>query len=277
VRAPHAVRPIAGLLAAAAIVAGAPGGALAAQHAKLKVSFTPYRLGRETTIRFGFHLAVPPGTVPSALTNIDLSYPAGLGFALSELGIATCSASTLEAYGPAGCSQNSLMGYGSALAEIQVGPEILHETVQVTIVRSATLEGHIALLVYAEGETPVNAQLVFPGLLLPAAKPYGGRLAIGVPLVPSLPEAPDVAVVQFHSTIGPLHLHYQEHVHGRTVTFKPRGIPLPAKCPHKGFRFAAKFTFLDATTAYAHATVPCPHARARRGRLAASGRVERAA
>jgi hypothetical protein len=258
-RAPHAVRPITGLLATLTLIASIPSTVLATPHATLKVKFTPYRLGHDTTIGFGFHLTTPPDTVPPPLTYIDLSYPAGLGFALSELGIATCSTTTLEAYGPASCPQNSLMGYGKALAAIPLGPTILNETAQITIVRTTTLEEHIALLVFAEGETPINAQLVFPGLLLPAAKPYSGRLAIGIPLVPSLPEAPDVAVVQFHTTIGPLRLHYQEHVHGHTVTFTPKGIPLPAKCPHGGFRFAATFTFLDTTSAYAHTTVPCPH------------------
>jgi hypothetical protein len=53
--------------------------------------------------------------------------------------------------------------------------------------------------------------------------------------------APDVAVVQFRSTLGPLHLRYHEHVHGQAIQYEPKGIPLPNRCPRDGFRFAASF------------------------------------
>jgi hypothetical protein len=256
-----AARQAIGLLIALTLTSTLPGTTQAAPAVKLDATFTPDRLGEETTIGFGFQIATPCHIVPPPLTNVEVSYPAGLGFALSELGLATCSTERLEARGPEGCPQNSLMGYGTALAEIPVGPEILHETAQVTILKTTEHNGYTALLVYAEAETPVNAQIIFPGLVLPATKPFSERLDMTIPLVPSLPEAPDVAVVQFHSTIGPLHLHYQEISHGHTVTFKPRGIPLPTKCPHGGFHFTAKLSFLNATHATANTTVPCPHRR----------------
>jgi hypothetical protein len=199
------------------------------------------------------------------LTGVEVSYPVNLGFALSELGLATCSPGTLEAYGPDGCPANSLMGYGTALVEIPFGPLIVRETAQVTIVRTTQQSGHLALLIYADGETPVSAQIVFPGLVLPAPAPFGGRLNMAVPLVESLPGAPYVAVVQFHSTLGPHHLTYHERVDGRIRDYEPRGIPLPRSCPRGGFPFAATFSFLDGSNAVANTVVPCPPSGSRHG------------
>lgn len=224
----------------------------------LNATFTPERLGQETTIGFGFRIAAPAEDVPPPLTRVEISYPKELAFALSELGLATCSTQTLKASGLAGCPANSLMGYGTALAEIPLGPSIVYETGRVTIVRTTGQAGHLRLLIYVNAEDPVSAQIVFPALVLPAAPPFGGRLAMNIPLIPSLPEGPDAAVVQFHSTIGPLHLHYYERAHGRVIRYEPKGIPLPSTCPHGGFRFSARFTFQGGSRSRAFTTVPCP-------------------
>ena len=165
---------------------------------------------------------------------------------------------TLENYGPEGCPANSLMGYGYALAEIPIGPTIVHQTARVTIVRTANAGRAPGATHAVNAETPINEQVVFPGLILPATEPFGGRLDMNIPLIPSLPGAPDAAVVQFHSTLGPLHLRYHEHIHGRTIEYEPKGIPLPNNCPHGGFRFSANFAFQDGTHSTAPATVSCP-------------------
>jgi hypothetical protein len=150
------------------------------------------------------------------------------------------------------------MGYGTALTEIALGPAVLHETAHVTVFRTASHQGHLTLLIYATGKAPVSAQIAFLGVVYPTPPPFGGRLDIQIPLVPTLPEGPDVAVVSFNSTLGPLHLHYRERVHGRTVSYKPKGIPLPKVCPRGGFPFAARFSFLDDSSTTARTAVPCP-------------------
>lgn len=254
-----------GLLALLMLCACVSNAAQAQQTVGLQAALTPERLGRGTTISFGFQITTPAEDVPSPLTDVEISYPVELGFALSELGLATCTAGTLEALGPMGCPANSVMGYGSALAEIPIGPAALNETTRITIVRTTENNGHLALLIYAEGKAPVSAQIAFSGLILPAAAPFGGRLKMNVPLVPGLPGGPDVAIVRFHSTLGPLHLHYDERVHGRIVKYEPRGIPLPKHCPPKGFAFAARFSFTSGNSATAHTTVPCPSSLRRSG------------
>lgn len=242
-----------------------PGAAGAGQSVRLNATFTPYRLGHDTTLGLRFQIAAPAGRVPPPLTQVQISYPAGLGFGLSELGLDTCSAATLETYGPPGCPTNSLMGYGTAITEIPYGPAILRETAEITIVRAANSNGDFALLINASGQTPVNAQIVFPALLLPTDPPYGGLLNINVPLVPSLPEAPDVAVVRFNSTLGPLHLRYHEHIHGHLIDYEPKGIPLPSSCPRGGFKFSASFAFQDGSHSNATTAVPCPATRRHKG------------
>jgi hypothetical protein len=242
-------------------VACLPVATYAAQSAKLTATLTPEHLGRGTTIGFNFRIDSPPGKVPPPLTEIDLRYPNNLGVATSGLGLATCTAATLEASGPDGCPSESLMGIGSAVAAIPIGPEIVHETAPVTIFRAPTENGQIALLLYANGATPVDAQLVLPSLLLPASAPFGGRVQIGVPLVPSLPDTPDVAVVQLRTTLGPLGITYYERHHGHTVAYHPRGLQLPDSCPRGGFPFAAQLSFVDGSTAAAHTVVPCPHVK----------------
>jgi hypothetical protein len=234
----------------------APAGA--AQSAKLTATLRPERLGHGTTLGFGFQIDATPGHVPSPVVAIDLSYPPDLGIALSGLGVETCSLSLLQSAGLNACPTDSHMGYGDATVEIPIGPDLVRENAGIAIVRAPVDNGHFALMFYADGTNPVQTQLVLPALLLAAAEPFGGRFAIQVPLVEGLPEAPDVALVSLHSTLGPAHLTYYEQVHGNAVAYSPRGVQLPKRCPRGGFPFAATFAFLDGTRTTAHATVPCP-------------------
>jgi hypothetical protein len=232
--------------------------AAAAPTVTLNATLTPEYLGQGTTISFGFNITNPANQTPPPLTNVEISYPVELAFALSELGLATCSTQKLEAFGVEGCPPNAVMGYGTALAEIPIGPSLASEAAEVTILRATNRSGHLALLIYVNAPTPISGQFVFPALLLPAKHPYGGRLDMAIPLITSFPQGPDVAVTQFHSTLGPLHLHYREQKQGHTIEYTPKGPPLPNRCPHGGFQFAATFAFQDGSHATASTKVPCP-------------------
>jgi hypothetical protein len=224
----------------------------------LRAALIPERLGAGTTIKFSFTIAVPAGQAPVPARSIDLLYPANLGIATSGLGLSTCRASTLEALGPPGCPSDSVMGYGSGTVQVPFGPEVLRERTRMTTFMAPVENGHLGLLFYANGESPVSAQLVFPGLVLPADAPFGGELSTQLPLVPTVPEAPDAALVALSTTIGPSHITYYEYIKGHFIPYHPRGILLPRTCPHGGFRFAAQFAFENGTRADAHTTVPCP-------------------
>ncbi len=225
---------------------------------KLAATLEPEHLGRGTTVGFSFEIASDTKTVPPALVDAELRYPGNLGFAVSGLGLDTCAPTRLAAFGPKACPTNSLMGFGSAEAALKAEGLIISETANVTIVRGPTREGHLALLFYANGAKPVSAQVVFPGLLIPASAPFGGAVSFAVPLVPSWPEGPDLAIVSLKSTLGPEHLTYYEHVKGKSVPYNPQGILLPKVCPRGGFRFAGVFHFIDGSQAVAKTAVPCP-------------------
>jgi hypothetical protein len=236
----------------------APAPAQARQSVKLTATLTPEHLGHGTTVGFAFRIVSPPGHVPSPPVSVDLRYPNDLGIALSGLGLETCLQSALEVFGLDACPADSRMGNGSAVVEIQVGPTIVRENAGIAVLRAPVKDGRFALIFYADGTTPVQAQIALPAFLLSAADPFGGRVDIHLPLVPGLPESPDVVLTHLQWTLGPADLTYYEQVHGRTVSYVPRGIQLPKSCPHGGFPFAATLTFLDGAHSTAHTSVPCP-------------------
>lgn len=232
---------------------------------ELSAAFSPLALGKRTTLEFGFRFVVPSGTVPPPLTGIELHYPSNLGLGLSGLGLASCDAPTLEAKGPGGCSPNAVMGFGEVFTGVVFGTETVREMAPITIVRAPDQEERLAVLFYAEGAMPVDARIIFPGLLLASTAPFGGVVNIGVPLVETLPGAPYVSVMRLRSTIGPKKVVYYEQVSGRTLAYKPLGILLPKHCPRGGFPFAGRFSFTDGSRLSAHTSVACPKPRRRRG------------
>jgi hypothetical protein len=229
------------------------------QRITLQTAFAPDRLRTPTTIQFGFHvLSANPGQVPSPVTKMSLDLPAGMGLATSTLGLAQCPPATLIEQGLAGCPASAQVGIGTAEAEMRVEHEILDESATVHALLGPPAGENEQVLFYVEAITPVGAQFVFPGVILPASGRYSGRLDTTIPLIPTWSEGPNVSVTSFSSTIGPRGLTYYRHLKDRFVPFHPRGIAVPAHCPRGGFPFRADFTFLDRTRATATSAVPCP-------------------
>jgi hypothetical protein len=235
--------------------------ARAAPTVKLLTSFTPERLGASTTIGFGFQITGENGQPPVALTAVDLNMPGGLNYVTTTLGLAICRPATLLDEGPGACSPNSRIGSGSAYVEVPFGEESGGETAEVQAFMGPPSHGNIVVLFYASGASPVSAQLVFPGELVPGYGSLAGALNTGVPLIPSVPGGSDVSIRTVHTTIGPGDFLYTRRVHGKIVHFRPRGVALPETCPRGGFRFSAWFDFADGSTATANSTVACPHKR----------------
>lgn len=253
----------AGLIAIACCFAFiTPACSYAKQTVALHVGLIPEKLGEGTTIEFGFRINAPPGEVPTPLTGIGLSYPAHIGIVTSGIGIKSCGAATLEMSGPEGCPAEALMGYGTATGEIKMEGEVIQEHASTNVFMAPFNNGDIELLFYVNGGTPLSTQLLFPGLLLPATPPFGGTLAITVPLLESFPEGPDIAIVNLQSSIGPLGITYYNHIHRKFVPYHPSGIVLPPSCPKGGFPFSAKFAFANGEYTVARARVACPHKRA---------------
>jgi hypothetical protein len=256
------MRNIKTLVAGAALLAcgclPAAAGAMASEQATLKASFNPDRLGATTTVGFSFTVATTDGLAPPPLTGIDLHMPAGLNYTDTNLGLAVCSPQKLELEGLAGCPGNSRLGSGSAYVEVPFGDGAGQELPEVQALMGPSKNGNLVVLFYANGKTPISAQLVFRGEIQPASGIFGSQLATVVPAIPSVTDGPNVSIVSVKATIGPQGLTYTKHVHGRLVHFRPTGIGVPEHCPHGGFPFSASFTFEDGSSTSATATVPCP-------------------
>jgi hypothetical protein len=210
-------------------------------------------------VSFAVSIDPPASGAPPPLSSVEVSYPSDLGLATSGLGLAACEPSALELQGPAACPADSKMGEGSALVEVPFGPATVEESASLEIYAAPSSDGYVHLAILAHGAAPVSATVLLPGVLRP------GRLQISVPPIPSLPEAPYVALVRMHATLGGA-LTYYERVGRRTVAYRPRGIGLPDRCPRGGWRLAAAFAFTDGRSSRASTAIPCPRAaRARAG------------
>jgi hypothetical protein len=253
VTAAAALPALAGPLGTSAAAAPTP------EQATLHASFTPDRLEASTTIAFGFHLQTATGLAPPPLTSVVLHMPAGMDYTHTTLGLSTCQAATLQADGVKGCPPNSRLGSGGAFVEVPFGTGSGHELPEIQAVSGPpSSDGNMVVLFYANGQFPVSAQLVFSGEVLSDTGVFGSELATTVPLIPSVPNGPDVSIVNVNATIGPSGLTYYHHVHGRLKPFHPVGIGVPERCPRGGFPFGASFVFQDGSTASAATTVPCP-------------------
>jgi hypothetical protein len=219
----------------------------------MSAAFTPEHLGAPTTISFGFQIG-QDGADTAPLTGVELAYPRNLGLATSGLGLVACSAAALEALGPAACPANSQMGYGNAVVHIRFGLEVVEEAVRLALFAGPSPDGYLHMFVYARGRVPVQAALILRATLL------AGHLAVTVPPIPSLPEAPYVSVTEMHLTLGG-DLIYYETIKGRRLAYHPAGVGLPSTCPRGGFRFAATFILLDGERVKSHALVACPKGR----------------
>jgi hypothetical protein len=155
------------------------------------------------------------------------------------------------------------MGTGKALVAVPLGPEAVYEPVAVTALMGPPEDGHTVMLFYAEGKSPVSADLVFPGQLLADSGAFGERLNTVIPLTPSVPEGADVALIRMESEIGARHLLYTRRVNGKTRLFTPEGPVVPKHCPLGGFPFAASISFQDGSHVTVASQVPCPHEIAR--------------
>lgn len=223
---------------------------------RLHAAFTPEHLGRAAAVQLDIAIAAR-GSLPPPLAEVSVLYPAGLEIALSGVGIDTCSAHLLESSGARACPADSVMGVGSALTAMQIGPQVVHEKANVTVVRAPESDGHLAMFFYAAGDQPVIARAVFIGELLPAGHDFGGRIRITIPPIMTLP-GQDIAIERLDLVLAPAGLTYYERSGGRTIAYHPKGIPLPSSCRHSGFPFNATVVFLNGLATRANTRVACP-------------------
>jgi hypothetical protein len=227
---------------------------LAGSSAKLRAAFRPERLGHPTTVSVTVNIDPPSQEPARPLSFVTVRFPSDLGLATSGLGLSTCDPQALEQDGAGACPANSKMGGGAGTVLVTFGSDEVREHVTLGLYAAPSPDGYIHVSILAEGKTPVKGLIVMSGVIHP------GQLQITVPVIPSLPETPDVAVVWLHATLGGA-LTYYERLHGRLHPYHPRGIELPRACPHGGFAFTAELAFQDGTRSSTRDLVPCPARR----------------
>lgn len=233
--------------------------ARASETVKGSIRFVPYTLGAGTTIEANVSVATPNGELPSSLIKIELHFPQTLSFTSSTLGLATCNPENLIALGPTGCPPNSRVGTGMSRVAVPFGPDIVSEKAEVVTYMGPPVHEGVTLIIFGEGHSPLSAYMLMQGSLVGGNGPFNKLLLKSdVPLIPTLPGARDVAMTSMHLDFGPRFLTYYEHVNGHTVSFRPRGLILPAVCPEGGFPFTSTMTFQDGTVTNLNLDVPCP-------------------
>jgi hypothetical protein len=233
-------------LALAALALAAPAGAQAPASAGIHPSFRPDRLGAASTLTLAIAFGGGSEGVPPPLTGFVLQLPAGLGIDLR--GVSTCPPSRLSASGAAGCPRSSMIGRGRALLRVHAGSQTLPEEAGMSVFRGPGRGGHPSIEILGHGETPLDESTTSVGLLVPGGAPFGSKLIVSVPPVPTLVYEPNASFASLSLTVG-----------GSGPAGRPGGtVAVPRRCPAGGFPFAARFTFADHSTASAAARVPCP-------------------
>lgn len=226
--------------------------------ARLHVAFVPDLAGARTTVEMSLSIAPARGRPSPSLRSLALRLPQGMGVATTTLGEANCEPASLFAAGLSGCSANALLGFGTATAVVPVPSGNVVERAELHPLMGPSHENQVEVLFYVQANTPVFAQLVLPATLAEDAPPYGEQLLTSVPLIEVWPEGPDLALRSIDTTIGPLHLLYHRRVGSKTVSFRPRGVRIPRRCPRGGFPFGAVIGFVGGTSTSAEYRVPCP-------------------
>ena len=233
----------------AACCVHAPERALAhtATGASMHASFLPDRLGATTTLTLAFRFSGGEGGIPAPLRRMVVHLPAGLGV---NLGANTsCSPARLRQSGAAGCPSGSLLGRGHALLMVHAGSQAIPEQAALLLFRGSSRGGRATLEILSRGETPLEESTISTAVVEPDGAPFGLRLNVSVPAIPTLVFEPDASFVSFSMTIG---------VPGRPRAHAAAAITVPRRCPAGGFPFSGDFTLSDHSTVRAATSVRCP-------------------
>lgn len=243
-RAAPAVALLASLLAC--LSCGVPAASAAEAEASIHPSFAPDRPGAGTALTIAVRFSGGEEGVAPPLRQAVMHLPAGLGVAVG--GVQTCAKSRLQSRGVAGCPSAALVGRGHAVLEVHAGSQTIPEESTMWAFRGPSQGGHPVLEILGRGETPLDESVVSTAVLMPDSGPFGSKLIMSVPAIPTLLHEPDASFTSLSLTIG-------------RVAGNPRAravVLVPRSCAAGGFQFAADFMLADGATASARAKAPCP-------------------
>jgi hypothetical protein len=231
------------LLIVICLCSGAASSAQAETVAAIKPSFSPNRLGAATGFTLNLDFGGEHQRVPAPVRTSVVHLPAGLG--LNVQGVGICQPTRLRSVGPSGCPASSVVGRGHALMEAELGALVITENATLEAFRGPNRGGRPLLEISGQGLTPLVERITFTGVVAADRSPYGVKLLMTIPPIPTVPTEPDASTVKFSLTLGGTGTH--------------RGsVTVPKECPAGGFPFASEFGFADGSTTSVTAQVACP-------------------
>jgi hypothetical protein len=214
--------------------------------ATISPSFSPDRLGAKAALTFTVSYTGGEFEVPSPVREAVVHFPPGLSLNIPHL--RSCTRAQIEARGAEGCPRQSLIGTGHALADIHAGEGVEREEATLWSFIGPPQNDNPTIEILGQGYTPLNERVVISGTVLPDQPPYGEKLVMSIPPIPSIPLEPDASTAFFTITVGGAHYRAQD----------PNTVLVPPSCPTGGFPFAAEFTYANGSTNTTTASVPCP-------------------
>jgi len=234
-------------LAAIGTLAALTSSAQATNVATIASTLTPDRLGARSALIVAIHFTGGEFGVPAPVLRTVVRFPAGMSIEIPHL--SSCSTEHLEQLGARGCPAQAKLGEGHALVETRPGAETIAENVALSAFLGPPRHLQPTLEVLGEGLTPIAVRMVVTGAVLPDRPPFGEKLVMNIPAIPTLPLAPDGSLVDFSLTVG------ARRGKARTANAV---IIVPSRCPHGGFPLAAEFMYADGSNGSVASTIPCP-------------------
>jgi hypothetical protein len=203
------------------------------------------------------------GGIPSPLGQFVIDAPPGPTFNFASAPVCPLDTITAaEGSVPPVCPAGSQIGSGSASVEAILGSTTLMETAPLDIY--LTSRSPIVYEVWASGTTPIAETLTFPGTLTIAGAPFGEKISVSVPPIPTVPGGPDASVVSLTFAVGGTHPVTTTRTikRGRTsvrqtVRTSVGLIELPKKCP-ASLPYTATATFQDGSSPTVAGRLACP-------------------
>jgi hypothetical protein len=195
------------------------------------------------------------GGFPPPLIGINLYTPAGTK--IHPRGFLSCSPAALQNVGPPACPKKSKVTIaGTALGVVSLGQERVREKALI----QAFFAPAGALQFYTSGSSPVSLEFLSPSHVVAAKRPYAQKFVTTVPLIETLPGAPDASTLSINVKIG------SAFRQGRKVTYYGT---VPSRCPKGGFPLKSELMFaglggLVPQTVSVTYRAPCPHSAHRR-------------
>ena len=189
------------------------------------------------------------GGFPPPLIGVNFFTPAGTK--LHPQGFVSCSPTALKDTGPAACPAKSKVTIaGEALGVVSFGNERVEEKASI----QAFFAPGGALQFYTQGTSPVSLEFLSPSRVVSAKRPYGQEFMTTVPLIETVPGAPDASTQSINVKVG------AAFRKGKKVTYYGT---VPTKCPKGGFPLKSQLLFaglggLPPQMVTATYKAPCP-------------------